>query len=71
MLCGYNLVVECNASDLVARVRFPLPAPPKSKSLWFASFFIKRSLTTRLLLGPIPQILAFAYDLREPYRFYQ
>ena len=26
-LCGYNLVVECHASDLVARVRFSLPAP--------------------------------------------
>ena len=26
-ICGYNLVVECNASDLVARVRFSLPAP--------------------------------------------
>ena len=26
-MCGYNLVVECHASDLVARVRFPLPAP--------------------------------------------
>ena len=27
MNCGYNLVVECHASDLVARVRFSLPAP--------------------------------------------
>ena len=26
-ICRYNLVVECHASDLVARVRFPLPAP--------------------------------------------
>ncbi len=25
--CGHNLVVECNASDLVARVQFSLPAP--------------------------------------------
>ena len=25
--CGYNLVVECHASDLIARVRFSLPAP--------------------------------------------
>ena len=24
---GYNLVVECHASDLIARVRFSLPAP--------------------------------------------
>ena len=26
-MCGYNLVVECHASDLIARVRFSLPAP--------------------------------------------
>ena len=26
-ICGYNLVVECHASDLIARVRFSLPAP--------------------------------------------
>ena len=26
-LCGYSLVVESHASDLVARVRFSLPAP--------------------------------------------
>ena len=25
--CGCNLVVECHASDLIARVRFPVPAP--------------------------------------------
>ena len=25
--CGCNLVVECHASDLIARVRFPPPAP--------------------------------------------
>lgn len=25
--CGYNLVVECHASDLIARVRFPPSAP--------------------------------------------
>ena len=25
--CGYSLVVESHASDLVARVRFSLPAP--------------------------------------------
>lgn len=28
-ICGYNLVVECHASDLIARVRFSLPAPPE------------------------------------------
>lgn len=28
-LCGYSLVVECYASDLMAWVRFPLPAPFK------------------------------------------
>ncbi len=27
VICGYNLVVECHASDLIARVRFSLPAP--------------------------------------------
>ena len=27
MFCGYSLVVESHASDLMARVRFPLPAP--------------------------------------------
>ena len=26
-ICGYSLVVEFHASDLKARVRFPLPAP--------------------------------------------
>ena len=26
-ICGYSLVVECYASDLMAWVRFPLPAP--------------------------------------------
>ncbi len=26
-ISGYNLVVECHASDLIARVRFPLAAP--------------------------------------------
>ena len=26
-MCGYSLVVEYHASDLVARVRFSLPAP--------------------------------------------
>lgn len=24
---GYNLMVECHASDLIVRVRFPLAAP--------------------------------------------
>ena len=28
--CGCNLVVECHASDLIARVRFP-PSAPLSK----------------------------------------
>ena len=27
MLCGYSLMAESHASDLVVRVRFPLPAP--------------------------------------------
>ena len=26
-MCRYSLVVESHASDLMARVRFPLPAP--------------------------------------------
>ncbi len=62
-------MAESHASDLVMRVRFPLPAPPKSKSLWFASFFIKRSLTTRLLLGPIPQISALPMICGSPINF--
>ena len=38
-ICGYNLVVECNASDLVARVRFPLPAPQKRYKVKFLYIF--------------------------------
>lgn len=29
-LCGYKLMVDCHASDLKVRVRFPLPAPQRS-----------------------------------------
>ena len=40
-LCGYNLVVECHASDLVARVRFSLPAP----TTYLFELFIKQRNT--------------------------
>ena len=35
IICGYNLMVECHASDLIVRVRFPLPAPNYIKLLKF------------------------------------
>lgn len=43
-LCGYNLVVECHASDLVARVRFSLPAPYKNE-------IIKKKPVSKKLTG--------------------
>lgn len=43
---GYNLMVECHASDLIVRVRFPLAAPKKyfkinCKRLIFLHFISK------------------------------
>ena len=40
-ICRYNLVVECHASDLTARVRFPLPAPKKINIAKLCLFFIQ------------------------------
>ena len=39
VICGYNLVVECHASDLIARVRFSLPAPKNLILLKFIEIY--------------------------------
>ena len=44
------------------------PATTQKQIIVVCFFFCKKeAITTRLLLGPIPQISAFAYDLREPF----
>ena len=48
-ICGCNLVVECHASDLIARVRFPPSAPFEInlRTEKFVSFFIINNLQKR------------------------
>ena len=45
---GYSLVVEFHASDLAARVRFSLPAPPRA---YFLIFVVSLCVTKVLKNG--------------------
>lgn len=51
---GYNLVVECCASDPTARVRFPLPTPKYIITLFKGiEKNIKNKKATEVILSPI------------------
>lgn len=49
-ICRYNLVVECHASDLVARVRFPLPAPRFYKKGYLTNKKLKRLFIDQIIV---------------------